>query len=371
LTLSCPQPTYDGGAAISDYKVEYAVGTSNKWTAIKITSSTSSLDVTSLRPNQVYRFRVSAINNAGPGAVSKIVSGTTLVDLPQAPTNLTASKVTSTGSSLAWRAPINTGGARITDYDLETSRDNGANWIKVTKKASTSTSFALTGLDPVTTYLFKVSAVNSKGAGAAVTGSFTTLAVPPGAPAILRSDNITGTTATIAWDAPASNGGSEITNYRVEVSTNCKNYKVLPRIVSNSLAQNVTNLKPGIKYCFRVSAINARGTSPSSTVHELITVGNAPNAPTSLKFTAKATQVTLSWAAATVTGGGPVRDYLVEYSSDEGDTWVEVTKPASTSRSLTIRDLTRSTNYFFRVYAKNDSGTSLASKDLKVTTPAK
>lgn len=371
LTLSWIAPSYDGGAAISDYKVEYAVGTSNKWTAIKITSSTSSLDVTSLRPNQVYRFRVSATNNAGTGAVSKIVSGTTLVDLPQAPTNLTASKVTSTGSSLAWRAPINTGGARITDYDLETSRDNGANWIKVTKKTSNSTRFALTGLDPVTTYLFRVSAVNSKGAGAAVTGSFTTLAAPPGAPTNLRPTDLTGTTATIAWDAPAADGGSEITNYRVEFSSNCKNYKTLSRAASDSSTHNINSLKPGFKYCFRVSAINARGTSPSSTVLELITVGNPPNAPTALKFTAKATQVTLSWAAATVTGGGPVRDYLVEYSSDAGLTWIKATKPVSTSHSLTIRNLTRSTVYIFRVYATNDSGTSPASNNHEVTTPAK
>jgi hypothetical protein len=371
LTLSWPEPTYDGGAAISNYKVEYAVGKSNKWTAITITSSTRSLDVTSLLPNQAYRFRVSAINNAGTGPVSKIVSGTTLVDLPQAPTNLTASKVTATGASLAWKAPTNTGGARITDYEVETSSDNGANWIKVTKKTSNSTSFALTGLDPVTTYLVRVSAVNVKDKGAAVSGSFKTLAAPPGAPTNLRSTDLTGTTATITWDAPASDGGSEITNYRVEFSSNCKNYTIVSRTGSTSLTQNVSNLKPGLKYCFRVSAINARGTSPSSTVRELTTVGNAPNAPTSLRVTAKATQVTLSWAAATVTGGGPVSNYLVQYSTDEGLNWTYATKPVSTSRSLTIRNLTRSTAYIFRVYATNDSGTSPASAPHEVTTPAR
>ena len=371
LTLSWLEPTDDGGAAISDYKVEYAVGNSTKWTAITTTSSTRSVDVTSLLPNQAYRFRVSAINNAGSGAVSKIVTGTTLVDLPQAPTNLTTSKVSATGASLAWKAPINTGGARITDYEVETSSDNGANWIKVTKKTSNSTSFSLNGLDPVTTYLVRVSAVNVKGGGAAVTASFRTLALPPDAPTNLRSTDLTGTTATIAWDAPSSDGGSEITNYRVEVSSNCKNYTTVTRTASTSLAQNVSNLKPGLKYCFRVSAINARGTSPSSTVLERTTVGNAPIAPTSLRATAKATQVTLSWAAANVTGGGPVRNYLVEYSTNAGETWIEVTKPVSTNRTLVIRNLTRSTAYIFRVYATNDSGTSPASAHLAVTTPAK
>jgi hypothetical protein len=72
-----------------------------------------------------------------------------------------------------------------------------------------------------------------------------------------------------------------------------------------------------------------------------------------------------------VTGGGPVRNYLVEYSTNAGETWIEVTKPVSTSRSLAIRNLTRSTAYLFRVYAVNDSGTSPASANLSVTTPAR
>ena len=372
LTISWILPSSNGGANITDYKVEYAVGTSNTWTEISHTPFVDlAFDVNSLRSNQAYRFRVSAINEGGTGAASNIVSVTTLAGPPQEPTNLTASRVTATGASLAWRAPTNTGGARITDYQVELSSDGGVSWSTVSKRVSNSTRLALNGLAPVTTYQVRVSAVNRAGTGAAVTGSFTTLAGPPSAPTNLRSSDVTGTTATIAWDLPASNGGSPITNYRVEVSSNCKNYTVLPRTASNSLAHNVTNLQPGVRFCFRVSTINAVGTSSASTVLELTTVGNAPNAPTSLGFTARPTQVTLSWNAATVTGGGPVRNYLVEYSTNGGTNWINVTKPVSTSRTLVIRNLTRSTAYLFRVYAVNDSGTSPSSANLAVTTPAR
>lgn len=372
LTLSWLLPASNGGAAITDYKVEFSGNAGLSWTEITHTPSNNlAFNVTSLRSNQAYRFRVSAVNEGGVGAASNIVSVTTLVGPPQEPINLAASRATATGVSLAWVAPANTGGVRITDYQIQLSRDGGNTWTTVTKQASTSTSLALTGLASGTTYQVRVAAVNARGAGATTTSSFTTLAGPPSAPTNLRSSNITGTTATIAWDLPASNGGSAITNYRVEVSSNCSTYTVLPRTASNSLAQNVTNLQPGLRYCFRVSTITAAGTSPASTVLNLTTVGNSPNAPTSLRVTAAATQVTLSWVAATVTGGGPIRNYLVEYSTNGGSSWISVTKAVSTSTSLSIRNLTRSTAYLFRVYAVNDSGTSAASANLTVTTPAR
>ena len=372
LTLSWQLPLSNGGANITDYKVEFAVGTSNTWTEIQHTPSNNlAFNVTSLRSNQAYRFRVSAINEGGVGAASNIVSITTLAGPPHEPTNLTASAATATGASLAWVAPSNTGGVRLSDYQIQLSRDGGNTWTTVTKRVSTSVTLALTGLASATTYQVRVAAVNARGAGATATTSFTTLAGPPSAPTNLRSSDVTGTTATIAWDLPPSNGGSAITNYRVEVSSNCSTYTFLPRTASNSLAQNVTNLQPGLRYCFRVSTITAVGTSTASTVLNLTTIGSAPNAPTTLSVQARATQVTLSWAAATVTGGGPIRNYTVEYSRNGGSSWINVTKPVSTSTSLAIRNLTRSTAYLFRVYAVNDSGTSPASANLAVTTPAR
>jgi titin len=372
LLLSWMIPASNGGADITDYKVEFAVGNSNTWTEITHeVSNNLGFDVTGLSPNRAYRFRVSGINSYGRGPTSNIVSATTLVSLPAEPTNVAASRATATTASLAWRAPTNTGGAALSDYRVEISRDGGTNWSTVSKRASNSTSLALTGLAPSTTYQVRVAAVNARGAGPTVVGSLTTLVGPPSAPANLRSSDVTGTTATIAWDLPASNGGSAITSYRVEVSSNCSSYTTLSRTASNSLAQSVTNLKPGLRYCFRVSTINSVGISPASTVLQLTTVGNAPNAPTALSVRASATQVTLSWRAATVTGGGPVRNYIVEYSRDSGENWISVVKPVSTSTSIAIRNLTRSTAYLFRVYAVNDSGQSQASANLAVTTPAR
>jgi hypothetical protein len=77
----------------------------------------------------------------------------------------------------------------------------------------------------------------------------------------------------------------------------------------------------------------------------------------------------LGWKASTVTNGSAVRNYIVEYSKNNGGTWTKVTKSVSTSTALTVSGLRTKTNYLFRVTATNDVGNSAASKSLKVTTP--
>ncbi|MCX6417476.1 MAG: fibronectin type III domain-containing protein [Actinobacteria bacterium] len=99
-----------------------------------------------------------------------------------------------------------------------------------------------------------------------------------------------------------------------------------------------------------------------------VTVGNVPKAPTSLAVTPSTTSVKLSWAAATVSGGSAVRNYLVEYSTNGGTSWTTVTKPVSTSLTLTVTGLRSKTAYLFRVIAVNDVGSSSVSKNLALTT---
>jgi titin len=369
LTLSWQIPTSNGGVPITNYQIEFSSDGGTSWTVIdRVPSNDLAFNVSSLRPNQDYQFRVSAVNGGGTGPTSNIASATTLVTPPSVPTDFSASGITASAAALSWSAPTNWGGAQITDFQVETSRDGGVNWRVVQKRVSTSTRLTLTGLAPGTTYQVRVAALNSSGLSLPATGTFTTQVAPPSAPTNLRAVDVTSTTAVIAWSLPVSNGGRAILNYRVEVSSNCTNYTALPRTVSKALAQSVIHLRPGTRYCFRVSTITDAGTSPASTVLTLVTLDNLPSAPTGLSFVPATTQATLSWQAATMSDSSPVRNYLVEYSRDAGNTWNYVSKPVSTSTSLTISGFAQSTNYLFRVYAVNNVGASLPSTNLAVMT---
>jgi len=99
-----------------------------------------------------------------------------------------------------------------------------------------------------------------------------------------------------------------------------------------------------------------------------------PGAPTSLSSTPSGTQVVLSWTAPTNNGGVAISDYVVEFQEGSGS-WQTFSDGVSSSTSATITGLTGSSNYNFRVSAKNDgsgytgpgtTGTSAASSVLAV-----
>ncbi len=369
LTLSWQLPASNGGGSIADYKVELSSNNGTTWTTVNDgVSNNLSASISNLRKGTAYQLRVSAVNAVGTSVTSAVLSATTLATVSSAPISLVSSDVQSTSAVISWSPPTDLGGAAITNYLVETSRD-GVIWKITPKAVSTSRSLKLTGLAPGTTYQVRVTAINSVGASENLAGSISTSAIAPTAPRSVAISEVNTMGLTLAWQLPTSNGGSAITDYRVEVSSNCSRYTAINRAASADLAFSVTGLKAGTKYCFRVSAVNAIGTSQASAVLSAVTAGNAPTAPTSLSVKASRTSVVLGWKASTVTNGSAVRNYIVEYSKNNGGTWLKVTKPISTSTKLTVSGLKTKTNYLFRVTATNDVGNSAASKSLRVTTP--
>ena len=93
-------------------------------------------------------YRVRAVNAGGQGENSGEVSGTTH-DTPDMPTGLTAKvsadATTNTSSDIAleWIAPTNNGGLDITNYQVETSTDNGLTWSSLQAAGGDRNGFGL------------------------------------------------------------------------------------------------------------------------------------------------------------------------------------------------------------------------------------
>jgi alpha-tubulin suppressor-like RCC1 family protein len=63
----------------------------------------------------------------------------------------------------------------------------------------------------------------------------------------------------LAWTAPGGDGGTPISDYKIEYSTNGVAWTVFKDGVSTSNTATVTGLTRGTSYLFRVSAINTAG----------------------------------------------------------------------------------------------------------------
>jgi titin len=340
------------------------------WTTITHAPSNSlSYTITGLQKGKTYKVRVSAVTSVGEGDVSDVFTFTAATTAPGVPTNFQVGSVTKSGAVLTWSTPADTGGLAVSDYVVETSVDNGVTWLAVAHTASNSTKMTLSKLAGDTAYLVRVSAKNSTGVSEPTYESFVT---PAGSPTSARELRATpsGTTATLSWLAPASDNGASITDYMIEVS-NDGGVKWV-EIAHNAFVGtsfNVTGLKAGSSYRFRVSAINAYGKGDLSNVVSMLTAGTAPSAPTNLKVTTKTTtSITLSWTAAKVTSGSAVREYIVEYSKNKGLTWTRVSSVTFKSLSLTVKGFKSKTTYVFRVSARNDVGASTYSNKVTVAT---
>ena len=259
-------PASTGGASISSYTVSSTPGN------IIATGATSPITINGLTPATAYTFKVVATNFVGDSAQSasssSITTDATDVFVPGAPTIGTATKTGSSTATLGFTAPASNGGAAITGY-IGTSTPG--NIIA----SGTTSPITFTGLNPATSYTFKISAINSVGTGAqsGVSNSITTDTAPPGPPTVGIAAKTGATTATLSFTAPTVTNGQTIIGYTV-VST--------PIGGAGAGATSpilVTGLTPATAYTFKVRAITTASEGEQSNSSNIITTdfGSAAN----------------------------------------------------------------------------------------------
>lgn len=127
-----------------------------------------------------------------------------------------------------------------------------------------------------------------------------------------------------------------------------------PRTLPQAPANRVTGLSTvGTPYIFRARSVNVVGTSQysTSTSSPITTL----NAPSNFNVIPDSDKAYLSWTAPTPNNSA-IRDYSVQYSSDNGITWTTYVHNASISTSIVVDGLTIGTSYSFRVAAVNMAG---------------
>ena len=158
--------SWDAVVDADDYDLDIRV-TGGTWSSFN--TSLTTYNYTSALASTNYEFRVRSNNEIGSGDYSSIESLTTdQIPVPEIPTGLAASNITSNSFSLSWNS------IEFADnYDLQI-REQGGNWELFTTSA---TSFDYSTAMAETTYEYQVLASNSSGSSAYTSiQSFTTLA---------------------------------------------------------------------------------------------------------------------------------------------------------------------------------------------------
>ena len=270
IDLTWTAPTSDGGAPVTGYRIESSPNGAS-WTPLRSNtgSNATTFSHTGLGPATKRYYRVYAINIAGRSPASNVANATTDATVPAAPTNLSANASGTSQIDLSWRAPSFDGGSRITGYRIEFAESGNGPWSAlVANTLSASTSHSDTGLAPATTRYYRVFAINSVGSGTeSGVANATTDATVPDAPTNLIATATEPTRIDLVWTAPAYDGGSPITGYRIEVSENGATWTDLVRSTGvTTTAYGHTGLMPGSTRHYRVSAINFAGTGVPSNI---------------------------------------------------------------------------------------------------------
>ena len=166
IDLSWTAPASDGGAAVSGYQIEWSAAGSDPWTVLAANTGNTNTTYsdTGFAAGTTRHYRVSAINSAG--TASGTDDATTGTTVPGAPTGLAATASGTTQIDLSWTAPASDGGTAVSGYQIEWSAAGSDPWtVLAANTGNTNTTYSDTGLTAGTTRHYRVSAINSAGAG--------------------------------------------------------------------------------------------------------------------------------------------------------------------------------------------------------------
>lgn len=254
MSVSWSAPASNGGAAITDYVVQYSTSSGGSYSTFSDGTSTStSATVTGLSNNTPYYFKVAAVNSAGTSSYSTVSASVTPRSIPPEVSSVTVGDGSLT---FAWNAVSHGGDVYRMYWGTDPTFATG-----YTYTSTGSTSYTISSLTNGTTYYFRVAGWNNSVTPQVATTDWSanSSGVPgkPSAPLSLSvSSGRNG--MSVSWSAPSSNGGSALTDYLVQYTTTSGgSYSTYADGTSTATSATITGLTAGSTYYVRVAAVNA------------------------------------------------------------------------------------------------------------------
>ncbi|XP_053546731.1 myosin-binding protein C, fast-type isoform X2 [Bombina bombina] len=166
--------------------------------------------------------------------------------------------------------------------------------------------------------------------------------------------------ADVIWEHPIYDGGQPVTGYLIErKKKGSQRWMKMNFEVFTETAYQSTKMIEGVMYEIRVFAVNSIGISQQANTSKPF----MPIAPTSepLHLTVEDvtdTTCTLKWRPPDRIGAGGIDGYLIEYTKEGSDEWIEANKELVERCGYTVKDLPTGEKISFRIRAVNIAGKS-------------
>jgi subtilisin family serine protease len=309
---------------------------------------------TGLTSATTYYFRVRAYDGPNFSPFSNVASATTNGG-PAAPSNLTATAVSSNRIDLAWTDnSTNEGG-----FKLERSTD-GVNYSQIAVFVPNTTSFPNSGLNASTTYYYRIRAYEGTNNSDFSNVAVATTQATPAAPSNLAAVALSSSQIKLTWADNATNEAG----FKAERSADGVNFSQIAILSPNATFYSATNLNASTTYQFRVRAYDGNNHSGFSNVASATTQA-APAAPSNLTATpSPAGKITLRWTDNATNESG----FKLERSTD-GVNFSQIGILGANSTSYPNAGLTSGVTYYYRVRAYDGPNHSAYSNVASATVP--
>uniref|UniRef100_A0A672TI71 Immunoglobulin like and fibronectin type III domain containing 1 n=1 Tax=Strigops habroptila TaxID=2489341 RepID=A0A672TI71_STRHB len=325
------------------------------------TDTFTKLSISSSERKDAGDYKVRLKNDSG---VLEINLKLVVFDKPQPPAGpIKIVESSANDITIQWKPPKDDGGKPVQSYIIEREQVGKNEWVTLGEVPRSCTTFTTNKVEQDTSYYFRVRAVNAEGTSDALESEEVKAAskATPGAPDPPEIVSASRDTITISWKAPQKSGSSRIVGYLVQK----RKKGTMTWLPVNSVPTlEMTNLKKGLQYEFRVAAVNAAGTGDASEPSQPVFTRDSTSKCTAprpsglelVHLNVDCSSITLTWKRPATNDEIDVKGYEVEMRSSNNLNWTKCNALPIEMTTYTVKGLRAKQIYFLRVRALNDSG---------------
>ena len=281
LDASWQAPSSNGGSAVTGYKVQWKEAADSWDTEADVSEATetgTTHTITGLTGGVEYAIRVIATNDVGDGPASTEAKGTPAGGVSEQtvePENTAPTGLPSISGTPQVEQTLAADTSGIADADGLTNVSYSYQWVvndgatDADIEGATASTYTPSVSEVGKTVKVRVSFSDDADHEETLTSAATeaVAATKPGVPGHLKVFPHDTGALDVYWEAPASDGGSAITGYKVQWKESADSWDTASAVseeTASGTTHSITGLTDGVEYRVRVMAVNDVGDSPPS-----------------------------------------------------------------------------------------------------------